>query len=243
MFLASKFSLQNVVKTAKSAYNKNLLFSNTVSTMALLGTGDVIAQFIEFKLKQNAASKSMNVVNANKNVLMNKPIIKDGVLVKPAQKYQQVGKIAQSKYSFLDTMDLSRSAKIALIGLIMGPFGHFWYKILDSKMPSRALGMVALKVAMDQIISAPLLNVFYIMGSNLLDGKKLDKCIEIFKEKFLEIYAYDCSMWPAVQVLNFYLVPTAYRLLYVNAVSLVWNSILSFILFAENDDEEQLQIQ
>lgn len=42
---------------------------------------------------------------------------------------------------------------------------------------------------------------------------------------------YDCSIWPIVQLINFYFIPTVYRLLYVNFVSLLWNALLSYLMF------------
>ena len=52
--------LKNAYLVCKKAYAKQLLLSNTISTMVLNGFGDVFCQFIEYKLSEkNDKSKSV----------------------------------------------------------------------------------------------------------------------------------------------------------------------------------------
>ncbi len=39
----------------------------------------------------------------------------------------------------------------------------------------------------------------------------------------------DWCVWPAAQYLNFYLVPTHYRVVFVNFILFCWNVFLSYI--------------
>ena len=48
---------------------------------------------------------------------------------------------------------------------------------------------------------------------------------------FLPTWTASLFVMPAAQTINFRLVPAKYRLLYLNMLSLVWNSILSTIIY------------
>ena len=80
-------------------------------------------------------------------------------------------------------------AKLAAIGLVSGPFGHYWYNYLDRRFKTRTTKDVLMKILYDQAIGAPIFNVLFIYGTHTLDGKHISLITEIFKEKFLTIYA------------------------------------------------------
>lgn len=55
MAFTSKFKI--AANFLKKAYNKNLLVSNTLTTMTLLAAGDVMTQYIEIRLADPNPSK------------------------------------------------------------------------------------------------------------------------------------------------------------------------------------------
>lgn len=74
-------------------------------------------------------------------------------------------------------------------GIVTGPFGHYWYLMLESKFPHRNLKNIAKKCLCDQLVAAPLFNILFITVVHTLDGKHIRQIAEIFREKFLIIYA------------------------------------------------------
>ena len=73
--------------------------------------------------------------------------------------------------------------------MVSGPFGHYWYTFLDRRFKSKTTRDVLMKILYDQAIGAPIFNVLFIYGAHTLDGKHISHITEIFKEKFLTIYA------------------------------------------------------
>lgn len=187
-------------------FHKNqLLASNVLSTMGLVAIGDVFAQYIEIKLTVKRLHEGQPKLEKSE------------------------------EHSFYRNYDFIRTAKITASGIVTGPFGHYWYTFLDKRFKGRSMASISKKCFFDQLIAAPIFTLIVITVIHTIDGKHLRQIAEIFKEKFLVIYAYDCSFWPLAQFINFYFVPAVYRLLYVNIISVLWNSFLSYLLFGEVD--------
>jgi len=53
--------------------------------------------------------------------------------------------------------------------------------------------------------------------------------VERLRTSYWQALATNWMIWPFVQLANFKLVPLQYRLLFVNVVSIGWNSYLSFL--------------
>lgn len=49
------------------------------------------------------------------------------------------------------------------------------------------------------------------------------------KEVFWKTYMVDCAFWPPLQLINFTFVPVRFQFLFVNTVSLFWNTFLSLM--------------
>ena len=67
-----------------------------------------------------------------------------------------------------------------------------------------------------------------------LEGK--DNVLSEWKDKFLPTYAVGLSLWVPAQLLNFLLVPPAYRVIYIAVISFFEINILCFIRKISYDD-------
>lgn len=194
----------------RKAYNKSLFASNVTTCMVLLGAGDCFTQYVEHKTIG---------LNSTADV------------VKAAAVTQVNTQMSLTNTSSGFSVDWSRCMKMFAVGSAVGPFQHVFYTFLDKKFPKKTKTVILKKLFIDQLFAASMLNLILIAGIHLLDGQKLSALPEAFKEKFLTLYFYDCILWIPAQLLNFNFVSPTHRVLYINLVTLIWNTISSFVMF------------
>ncbi|XP_039749304.1 mpv17-like protein 2 [Pararge aegeria] len=129
----------------------------------------------------------------------------------------------------LPAFDWSRAARMLIVGTVMGPLHHYYYIYLDKLMPLANLKTVAIKIISDQLFASPATILCFFYGMGVLEKKTISQCTEEIKQKFVYTYLGDCLFWPPVQFVNFYYLPTHYRVFYINIATMVFNVFLSFI--------------
>ncbi|XP_033125703.1 mpv17-like protein isoform X2 [Anneissia japonica] len=125
-------------------------------------------------------------------------------------------------------IDWRKVRNIATLGLVFnGPAAFTWYRLLDRWFPGTLRKTVFKKTIVDQVIGCPpFVSAFYV-GLSILEGKE-DKFASL-KEKFWSAYLAGFCFWPPAQTINFFFVPSHFRVLYVASAGFVWANILCFI--------------
>lgn len=106
---------------------------------------------------------------------------------------------------------------------------HYWYNFLDARLAGRTIGIVLKKVIIDQLICSPMcISMFFITLAVLENSNWTDFKNEIRKKAHI-LYIAEWVIWPPAQVINFYWLPTRYRVLYDNMVSLGYDVYTSHV--------------
>ena len=128
-------------------------------------------------------------------------------------------------------LDKHRTGKMAICGFLSGPTGHYWYIFLDRWFPGQCAKTIVKKVAMDQCIGSPIFIVLYLVTVGLLDGKMWDSLKEDLSEKGVWLFIGDFFIWIPAQIFNFSVLPSRFRLLFDNTVSLFADFFYSYMVF------------
>lgn len=120
----------------------------------------------------------------------------------------------------LAARDPKRTVHMALSGASIGVMCHYWYRILDHRLPGRSFGIVVKKLLLDQFICSPVVLATFFITLGLLEQSSVEEMKAEIREKAWRLYAAEWVIWPPAQIINFYLLPHRFRVLYDNVISL-----------------------
>lgn len=143
-----------------------------------------------------------------------------------------LGDITEQYYEMftedLNAWDPWRTRKMTMSGVSVGLVCHFWYGFLDKQIMGNTIRAVAQKIIIDQIIGSPLSLTAFFITLTLLEGKSLHNFRDI-KEKAMKLYIAEWVVWPPAQFINFYFLPTKFRVLYDNTISFGYDIYTSYV--------------
>ncbi|WYZ44043.1 hypothetical protein EsH8_VII_000479 [Colletotrichum jinshuiense] len=128
----------------------------------------------------------------------------------------------------LQKHDLSRTGRMALYGgVIFGPAATTWFKFLQNNIVLKNKNAEILaRVAVDQGVFAPVMIGVFLSSMATLEGSPVQEKLD---KNYTTALTSNYMLWPFVQMVNFKVVPLHHRVLFVNVISIGWNSYLSFL--------------
>lgn len=146
-----------------------------------------------------------------------------------------VGDTLQQQYDIItgedpnQKWDQTRTLNMSVSGATIGVVCHYWYHYLDNKLPGRTLKIVMKKLLVDQILFSPFLIVVFFGTVGILEHSSKEEVIQEIKSKAWRLYAAEWVIWPPAQIINFYMLPTRFRVLYDNTISLGYDVYTSYV--------------
>ncbi|XP_053689958.1 mpv17-like protein 2 [Sabethes cyaneus] len=130
--------------------------------------------------------------------------------------------------------DWKRIGCMTIVGISQGPLHHYLYMWMDRALPGVDMKTVFRKIGLDQFVMSPIFIISYLYSAGLLEGNSMRHCTDELKAKYWTIYAADWLIWPPTQFINFYLLGPQYRVLYINAITMLYNIFLCYIKHNDN---------
>lgn len=139
----------------------------------------------------------------------------------------------------VEKIDVERTAHMAFSGSVAGVICHNWYIFLDKIIIGRSLDMVVKKLMLDQFICSPIIIMSFFATVAIFEDNPLENFNEEVKDKFWTLYKAEWVVWPPAQIINFYFLPTRYRVLYDNTISLCYDVYTSHVKHAKIEKDEK----
>lgn len=153
--------------------------------------------------------------------------------------------LAQALSPSMGSFDVGRCAAFTLVGAAyFGPILHAWYQTLaavEARWRAKGFGKgacVGIQLLLNQTLGAFLVNAgfFYAMGLAERVVTLSAPTVETFaaattalRAQYWTVMKANWVVWPLPSLVNLALVPLEYRVLWTNAVAVVWKCALSTI--------------
>ncbi|KAK0726238.1 hypothetical protein B0T21DRAFT_371236 [Apiosordaria backusii] len=211
-------------------YEERPILTMMVSNAILGGIADTVAQSIT-AIRQRAVRKHPYGLDARedalaieiheldrKNPLSDRDLIPDSKALPPP-------------------FDFERLARFMAYGFCMAPIQFRWFKFLESTFPltkANAFIPTMKRVACDQLVFAPFGVAAFFTAMTLAEGGDTKAVSQKLKDMYFPTLKANYILWPAVQVVNFRLMPVQFQLPFVSTVGIAWTAYLSLTNAAEN---------
>lgn len=80
--------------------------------------------------------------------------------------------------------DYMRTRNMAVVGLLQGPFHHWFYMFLDRVFPGKSAKSVIKKTLLDQTIASPTCLAIFFVGLGVLEHRRIEEIGKELKMKF-----------------------------------------------------------
>jgi protein Mpv17 len=138
--------------------------------------------------------------------------------------------LAQTCVQKESDFDVKRLLQMAAFGfMIHGTTGHYFYGFLDGVIPGKGPLDVASKVAIDQILWAPIFGIMFFTFLGATAGQGPSEIMAKIKADLVAAVTGSWTVWPIAHAINFAFIPSEQRLLYINSIQIFYNIFLSIL--------------
>ena len=117
------------------------------------------------------------------------------------------------------------------------PVLHYWFRFLDKRIVGNRGIQPLKKVLVDQSMMPTFINATIIVWLELMQRQKWPAIKNKIQNNLPSILWNQYKIWPAVQLVNFYVVPIQYRVIVVAVVAFFWNIYLANALQSSKSGE------
>lgn len=126
--------------------------------------------------------------------------------------------------------DFERLTRFMAYGFIMAPIQHKWFGWLSRLFPiegGRGTTNAMRRVAFDQFLFAPCGLAFFFTFMTVTEGGGRRAVSKKFQDVYLPALKANFLVWPAVQMLNFRVIPIQFQIPFVSTIGIFWTAYLS----------------
>ncbi|PHH69257.1 hypothetical protein CDD82_7895 [Ophiocordyceps australis] len=202
-------------------YDERPLVTMMITNTILGGIADTVAQTIA-AIRFRRASVKLGSVKEDDYAIEIHELGHD--------KHARFGDDALPRAMAPPPFDFERLARFMAYGFAVAPLQFKWFRLLERVFPmtkTSSMGPALKRMAMDQAIYAPFgLGLFFTVMT-VAEGGGRRAVSHKLRDMFLPTLQVNYLVWPAVQLVNFRLMPMQFQLPFVSTVGIAWTAYLS----------------
>lgn len=133
--------------------------------------------------------------------------------------------------------DFERLSRFMAYGFVMAPLQFKWFSLLSRMFPmgkSASIAPALKMMAVDQVAYAPISLAWFFAVMTVAEGGGKRAVTQKLKDMYPSTLKANYLVWPAVQMINFRLMPLQFQLPFVSSVGIAWTAYLSLSNAAED---------
>ncbi|KKA28339.1 hypothetical protein TD95_000172, partial [Thielaviopsis punctulata] len=223
------------IKHVVSVFNDNFARHPLLTTMAvnglLGGIADTVAQTITAVRSNQAHKKWHAAQQASAAVELREK--SDGTTAAAG------GQIWAEPPRAAEPFSPERLLRFVVYGVGMAPAQFGWFKVLERMFPMGAtasVGPAVKRMVCDQVLFAPLGVATFFTAMTLAEGGGRGEIRKKLRDTYVPTLKANWMVWPAVQLVNFRVMPVRFQLPFVSTVGIAWTAYLSLTNAAEDQE-------
>ncbi|KAF3384305.1 Protein sym1 [Penicillium rolfsii] len=218
IFLIEMAVATRIATKFNTYYAEKPVLTTMVTNAVLGGVADTVAQLITAFRSRNA----QRTFESNESISIE---IHDFAKGRPPV-IGEIGPGAHSPAPF----DFERVTRFMAYGFFMAPIQFQWFGFLSRAFPLTKVNPsipVFKRVAFDQLIFAPFGLACFFTFMTIAEGGGKRALTQKFRDVYLPTLKANFVLWPAVQILNFRVIPIQFQIPFVSSIGIAWTAYLS----------------
>ncbi|KAF8534770.1 hypothetical protein BDD12DRAFT_895209 [Trichophaea hybrida] len=213
IFLTQLLGIGHVSWNFDLHFGAKPVLTTMVTSSLLNGIADTIAQTVSVA-RQRASKHRPNSK-------------KDGVSIEINELSEKSLPIHRKDLRAATPFDVERLVRYMAWGFLMAPLQLAWFSFLEKHFPTGELGAAIWKVLFDQIIFSPIGLALFFVFMTVTEGGGSKAVRKKFDGIYVSALKSNYVIWPAVQILNFRVIPLQFQLPFASTVGICWTIYLS----------------
>ncbi|KAI0872221.1 Mpv17/PMP22 family protein [Hypoxylon argillaceum] len=213
-------------------FDERPVLTMMVTNAVLGGIADTVAQTIT-SVKQRANRKSGSSTRDDSI----------SIEIQDMGRKDSRGDLYADTRALATPFDFERLTRFMAYGFAMAPIQFKWFGFLSRAFPitkTSAFVPALKRVAVDQIAFAPVSVALFFSVMTVAEGGGRRAVALKLKDMYLPTLKANYMVWPAVQIINFRLMPVQFQLPFVSTIGIAWTAYLSL---SNASEDEALQHQ
>ncbi|QIX01613.1 hypothetical protein AMS68_007130 [Peltaster fructicola] len=231
IFLVEVTMVSILIRKFNGYYDKRPVFTTMITNAVLGGIADTVAQTLTaIRVRQRQRKLSRSGVEESNGFLTMDMQEMDNKVPWPENDYMNPNRLKPPPFDF------ERMVRFMSYPFIMSPVQHKWFSTLNRLFPMTAGAATAnafKRVAFDQLLFAPIGLGLFFTFMTVAEGGGRRAVAKKFQDVYIPALKANFLVWPAVQLLNFRVIPIQFQIPFVSTIGIAWTAYLSLTNSAE----------